>query len=405
MRVLLSGYTCDPHGGSESANTWYTALELARLGTHVHLLTRAEDRDRMKAPVRQAVASGLPLDVSFLSSRLAAPMLNRGQAGVYAKYGQFQRRVAQWTREHSGWDVAHHVSWGSINHPVGLAGNAHPLVVGPSGGGQLLLPELRVWADGDVPYDRIRNMLGHRLIGLNPFTRRIVRAADVVLAANEDSAAVLRRLGCARVVMMIPDGLRSAPAPVATAGQRGATIVWIGRFLPIKAAGLALAAFRHVASTCDAANLVFVGQGPTAEFVRGQAADLIRERRVIMTGGVPWQEAQEILATADVHLFTSLRDSFGAQVLEAAAWGVPTVGLKLGGIASLRGLAGLELVDPQPAGDLPSRLGAALNRVLSEGKEERDRRRAAALRFAATATYESRARQLLSLYAGLVAEG
>lgn len=121
-----------------------------------------------------------------------------------------------------------------------------------------------------------------------------------------------------------------------------------------------------------------------------------------MTGALPWGQAQDILARADVHLFTSLRDSFGAQVLEAASWGVPTVALELGGVASLRGLAGLELVDAHPADDLPQRLGCALAGVLMEDGVDAQRRRAAAVEFAQTATYESRARQLLSLYTGLI---
>ena len=66
--------------------------------------------------------------------------LASGQVGVYARYAAWQMRCHVWAKddENGPWDIGHHVSWGSLSHPVGLAGGDYPLVIGPVGGGQSL---------------------------------------------------------------------------------------------------------------------------------------------------------------------------------------------------------------------------------------------------------------------------
>lgn len=401
MRVLLSGYTCDPNGGSEAANTWYTALELARAGAQVHLLTRETDADQVEDGLASQSNIAIDLSVSFLSDQVQTRALSRGQVGVYARYWSFQRRVAQWAMGHQGeWDVAHHVSWGSINHPVGLAGRARPLVVGPVGGGQRLLPDLKCWIDGRPPADRLRNlMLGQSLLP-NPWTRAVATHSDLVLVANEETASIARRAGAPGVVHMPPDGIARRPHAVPGA-PHDELIVWLGRFLPIKAAGLAIRAFREMLALTPDARMVMVGDGPTHDEIRRQAADLAAARLVTFTGALPWRDAMDILRLARVHLFTSVRDTFGAQVIEAAALGVPTVGLDLAGLHSLSGNSAVELVSPLPAESLPGRIAGALTQVLSEDRATWESRRRSALVYAGSLTYRNKADTYLNLYRGL----
>ena len=43
MKILLSAYACEPGKGSEPGMGWHWALEIARLGHEVHILTRANN--------------------------------------------------------------------------------------------------------------------------------------------------------------------------------------------------------------------------------------------------------------------------------------------------------------------------------------------------------------------------
>lgn len=398
MRVLLSGYTCDPNGGSEAANTWYTALELARAGAEVHLLTRARDRGLVEPGVRKADREGLALTTTYVSDQAPASLLP-GQVAVYARYAIFQRRVAGWVRDNPGWEVGHHLSWGSVNHPVGLAGHIRPLVVGPAGGGQPLQHGLERWVDGDLRWNRVRNLGVSRLAAANPFARQIARHADVVLAANEESGRLVARLGARRVLPMLPEGVRQLRAPRESAPAEP-LVVWVGRFLPIKAAGLAVVAFRHASQRVPEARMVFVGDGPTLTATKGRS-DVRDQQRFLFTGSLPWVQAQDVLSQARVHLFTSVRDSSSAQVLEAAALGVPSVALNLSGLRAFLGRSGCTLVDPYPAGDLPARLGEAVASMLQATPTQWLATSRTVQDFALTMTYAQRARQLLHIYSGL----
>ena len=180
-------------------------------------------------------------------------------------------------------------------------------------------------------------------------------------------------------------------------------IVWIGRFLPLKAAGLALAAFRRVATEEPRARLTLVGDGPTRVDVEASAEDLVDSGAVRFTGRLPWDEAQELLASARVHLFTSVRDSSSAQTLEAAALGVPTVALDAYGSRSFLHRPGFSLVDPLPGERLDERFAEVILRALALDPGQWNTESSGALAFASEHLYRQRAPKLLGEYESCLA--
>jgi len=125
---------------------------------------------------------------------------------------------------------------------------------------------------------------------------------------------------------MVPDALADVTAVTKSRNvAAGLNVVWIGRALPIKGLTLAIEVFARVSTRVPSATLTVVGSGPCMSDAKRKAVDLGVANRVTFLGQVPWLDAQRVLASADVCLFTSLRDTFGAQVLEALGHGVPTV--------------------------------------------------------------------------------
>ena len=405
MRVLISGYDCRPYGGSEGANAWYAAREVALRGHSVVLLTRTSDMDGVRRAIQEDQILDRTLRAVFLSDRVIGPV-GRGQLGVYTRYSAWQRRAAKWMRSHrSDFDVVHHVSWGSITLPVAAAFSGLPFVLGPIGGGHQLHPDHFQWLDGTPGRDRFRNAVVRDLIALNPASRLAARRAGVVLAANEETADLASRLGALRVLLMLPEGVRRgmlADAPPSY--PAGETIVWIGRFFPLKAAGLAVRAFRSVLVQRPDATLTLIGDGPTRQDVMSASQDLIDEGRVRFLGKLPWDEAQVELGRARLHLFSSVRDSSSAQSLEAAALGVPTVGLDAFGLHSFCARAGFSLVDPFPSDQLDTRLGTAVSDCLGWDEDRWRMESEAALEFAGENTYNAKAEALESMYRQVVAD-
>jgi glycosyltransferase involved in cell wall biosynthesis len=82
--------------------------------------------------------------------------------------------------------------------------------------------------------------------------------------------------------------------------------------------------------------------------------------RVELTGTVPDADMPKQYADATVLLFTSVRDTFGDQVLEAWAAGLPTVSFAHQGVGDFCPPLGSALVGPCPAARAPARFAAAL---------------------------------------------
>ena len=388
MRVLISAYVCDPFGGSEGANAWFTAEGLAQAGADVHVLTRQTDVKKTEAGIQEYSASNGPgrLTASYLSDSVPG-RLSSGQLGVYARYAAWQMRCHAWAKDsnHGRWDVGHHVSWGSLSHPVGLAGCGFPLVIGPVGGGQSLHPDHERWL--------------RRIVPLSPVSRHAVKRAALVLATNEETVSLARALGAQRVELGLPEGLRPGQLRACTPPfPEVPEIVWIGRFLPLKAAGLALSAFRRVVAAEPRARLTFVGDGPTRGVIEESAADLVASGAVRFAGRLPWDEAQELLASARVHLFTSVRDSSSAQTLEAAALGVPTVALDAYGSSAFLHRRGFALVDPLPGDGLDERFASEILRVVGMNAKRWRSESEGAIAFASEHEFRTRAEHFINEY-------
>lgn len=402
MRVVISAYSSDPHGGSEALNGWQTAESMAQLGHDVVLLTHPEKAEGIGARLDELGATRAP-KVVFVSDDIA-PSVSRGQFGVYARYAAWQSRALKEARQRGldSFDVVHHVSWGSVTHPVGLARLGPPLVLGPLGGGQFLLPAHEVWLDGPPQRDRYRRAYLDHLARRSPLARRMARRSAVALATNPETAQLLRAMGAEDVREMLVDAVPDEALLPRNEERFSQQLLWVGRFLPIKGARLALRTFDEVLRREPSAQLRMVGDGPTLAAARQYAHDTGIAEAVEFTGSLSWAAVQEFYTRADVFLFTSIRDSFGAQVLEAAAKGLPTVAIRQSGVGRWLPTAAGHLVEPLPGESLPGRLADAVLGMLTEPPREWMARSAAAYEWATQNTWTVRAKTLSNLYQEVV---
>lgn len=103
----------------------------------------------------------------------------------------------------------------------------------------------------------------------------------------------------------------------------------VGRLVPVKDYGTLVAGFRRIAARCDAARLVFVGDGPELELLRALAGELCESGKIVFVGNrddVPF-----LMNALDVFCLTSLREGLSNTLLEAHASGLPVIATKTGG--------------------------------------------------------------------------
>jgi glycosyltransferase involved in cell wall biosynthesis len=300
-------------------------------------------------------------------------------------------------------DVGHHVSWGALLLGSRLGELGPPFVFGPAGGGQLSGRELREYL-GRSLRDDFRTILVKYLARGLPAPRRTAAQADLLLAANAATETLARRLGAARVGRMLPEGIDAsllAPAVRRVQRTREQVVLWVGRFLPHRCAPLAVEAFEHVRRDLPTARLVMVGEGARQAETQRRARELGLSDAVEFTGRLDWPSVLRWYDEADVLLYTSVKDTSFATGLEAAARGLPIVGLSHSGGGGCDDYPdiGTTKVAAMPVASVAPRLGRAVTEVLED--DDYERRSKVILGFAAEHTWDAKALTMSRWYADL----
>jgi glycosyltransferase involved in cell wall biosynthesis len=397
VRILFSAYAVSPIRGSEPGNSWRLASALAARGHSVELVTTSRYADEW--PAGPDWPTGL--SVTTIGDRVPS-LFNRGQIGVYARYLAWQSRSLRAGRrlnEAQSFDVVHHFSWGSLMWGSPLWKLGRPFVLGPVGGGSVGSPELSaVMPPSSRRRERMRRAV-FRLLMFNPRTRSSLRHSTVVWA-NSDTAHLAEAMPGNQdpPVMLMPEAVTpqmTVSEPVRLAGRNMRRILWVGRALPIKGLPLAI----HVLSLLpDDYTLTVLGDGPDLERAQRAASTLGVTDRVTFTGRLPWDEVLAEMDTAAVILFTSVRDTTGAQVLEAAARGTPVAAIAQHGIADYVPRTAGVLVPPGPPATVAASLADGLLHLLTD-EAHWNAASAASLEFAARHGVDRQADDVLALYA------
>lgn len=243
--------------------------------------------------------------------------------------------------------------------------------------------------------------------------RRVVAAADAVLAATPREASLLRQEYRARrsQVHVVPPGVdvdvfRPAGDRLATRHELGGgrLLLFVGRLQPLKGPDLAIRTLAaldpYLPDDGAPTRLLIVGGAsgnghgtvdPAA--LRRLADDLGVADRVALLAPRSHDELAPIYRAADALLMPSRSESFGLVALEAQACGTPVVGADVGGLGDLlRGGGGTVVGSYAPA--------AYARAVLPYLVDEEARRQAstAAVRCAHRFSWVETTRRTLDIY-------
>jgi glycosyltransferase involved in cell wall biosynthesis len=154
---------------------------------------------------------------------------------------------------------------------------------------------------------------------------------SIVVPSNIVKRQILsHQPGLARKIHLVPHGVdvtlfqsqstRNSFKDMKRAGRT--TILYLGRLYREKHIELAIDALAHALLTAPVA-LIIAGSGPDAEYYREYAKTKAVLDHVVFIGQV--EQPQEILATVDILIQPSPRESYGNVLLEAMAAGVPVI--------------------------------------------------------------------------------
>lgn len=338
-KILVSAYACIPDRGSEEGNGWFYSSLISQRGYRVWCLTR----DIGRASIEQKLAHTPYPNLTFVYVSVPGWIdraYHRGMIGLYFHYLYWQwaaARTALQLDKKCQFDLIHHVSYTSLQLGSFLYRLKRPFIFGPVGGGQEAPAGLRGYFREHWRKEKMRSLVSNLLLRFNPGCYQSVRQATQVLVWNEDTRRMVKAMGRSTAVAKEFGGVGEAfiPAePLLRSAGDSLELVWVGRLMPRKALELSLHGFSKVDSRLPI-HLTVVGDGEMGQYVPEYMAQYGLAERVTWVGRVNYEQVRDYYRRADVFLFTSLRDTGPAQLMEAMGYSLPVVTLDLHGQAEL----------------------------------------------------------------------
>jgi glycosyltransferase involved in cell wall biosynthesis len=331
--ILLSAYACEPGKGSEPGMGWHWAMEIARLGHEVHILTRennlaAIEMELARHPDLRVYPVGYDLPQWLRSWK-------KGGRGATFYYSLWQRGAYHAARRLAvtiPFDLVHHITFAVFRQPSLMGRLGLPLVLGPLGGGEATPPRL---LEG-YPFrgrvlDSARSVL-NRLAEVDPAVRQAFGQAALILFKTRETLAYVPPLYRAKCLKMQDVGTEEAVIMrEPSANPRTPRFLFVGRLLYWKGVHLALEALALMQRDFPDATLTVVGRGRDQKWLQKTA------ERIGVSHAVDWKEwipREEVLSMYRAHtafLFPSLHDSGGTVLMESLSQGLPVICLDCGG--------------------------------------------------------------------------
>jgi len=337
MRILLSAYACEPDAGSELGKGWNFALELARQGHAVTVLTcGSHHRLAIERYCKERqVPSGLSFAWHDIPGKPGPGYENaHGIRQHYYMWQMTAQKTAARLHAENSYDVIHHLTWTVLRWPSFLGGLGPRFVFGPVGGGQNTPWRLRKGFPNRGWTFEIKRDLGNICSRFDPMVLRCLAQADAILVT--DKATRRHVPPWWRDKTFLVADIYAPPVSVGDEAHspgtaRAPSILFAGRLEYWKGVQFALGAVARLRGHVPGLSFTIAGGGPDEDYFRAVAEELRITDMVRFVGKVPHAEMHQLYATHDVFLFPSLHDS-GAQVIgEAMAHGLPVVCLDLGG--------------------------------------------------------------------------
>lgn len=337
MKVLISAYSCQPNYGSEAGNGWNWAWHLAELGHEVWVLTLIDNQKAIEEelilhpiPNLHFVYIAIPQWIQrWIKRYIKISISNLGWQSEYLGWQRRASKIAHQLDGQHGFDIIHHVTWASITGGSLLWRLNKPFVFGPVGGGQVTPPLFKQYFQAHQWRKEAARSFLQKSAQFNLFSRQTVSQADLVLATNSETYDLARQLGANRVELAAVIGISQSYIPPelpTRSTSRELRLLWVGSPIPTKACPLALEALAKVEKQIPW-KLTVVGFSNSNHDLIKLIKELGIENQVNCKGRLSWSQLKQEYLQSDVFLFTSLRNSLGAQLFEAMACGLPIITL------------------------------------------------------------------------------
>jgi len=407
FRVLILADSCNPDWVSLPAVAYKACRAIAELAD-VTLVTHVRNEPAI-ARAGCGRAQVVYIDTEFI----AGPLFRLGQwlrggdavawttnvALLYPAYLAFEWRV--WRRFRSAltqgaFDLVHRLTPMSPTIPSPMAKwSPVPFVLGPLNGG---LP----WPDAyrsELHREREHLSLLRSAFRLLPYHRSTYARAGVILGAFrhtlDDLPPTARGAALDYPEVGIDPTLFHPPEHARPAGLL--TFLFAGRLVPYKCCDVLIAAFAR-SHVLRRHRLLIVGEGPEQPMLVAMVAEHGLTHCVEFAGWKSQAEVAELMRTANVFAFPSIRELGAGVVVEAMASGCVPVVVDYGGPGGLVDDSNGIRLPLGPKAELVAGFSAALEALAMDRERMERLGRAAAEHALAAYSWEAKARTMVEVY-------
>jgi glycosyltransferase involved in cell wall biosynthesis len=298
---------------------WHWAVEIARLGHEVHVLTRAVNVAANER--RLAEFEGLQLHIHGYDLPRWASWWKKGHRGIHLYYVLWQwwaYREAKKLHAQEHFDLVHHITFGVHRHPSFMGRLGVPFILGPLGGGECSPPVLLRSAPWRARmYESLRSF-GNHIAAIDPLARSTFHRAALIFCKTPETLAVIpvqERKKCSCLLEVAVDPAQLAQLP--SIGSERAQFLFAGSLIQLKGIHLILHALRQVRHSIPDARLTIVGDGRDRDWPQTISRNLGVDDSVEWRGWIPRNKLIKLCGQNTAFVFPSLHDSSGNVVIEA----------------------------------------------------------------------------------------
>jgi glycosyltransferase involved in cell wall biosynthesis len=320
--VLLVSYSINPEGGSEPKAAWTWLEGLLNSEYSVSLITSSKSLQFLKSKNQLVQSDTCSIYVVHSPSipNIFYPL------NLYIEYLIWQYRAVKQLRKMplDNFDFGHHSNWGNLLLGTPLSKTRLPYIFGPGAGNTSDNPLVpKNFNDTIISY--ARKCLVKIILEVPYFKNSLGKSAIAVCSNSEVESLVSKTFPNLKTKCFLPDSIEDGLVRSSIAYPKSQSIIWVGRFIKRKNPILAVLAFQKVLEVMPNAKLQMYGNGPLKHRTQRLVEKLGLNESIKINDRIPWSDLIISYDNAKLNLFTSSRDAFGAQILEASARGVPSI--------------------------------------------------------------------------------
>lgn len=376
-KILISAYAISPFRGSEYAAAWNTVVNLASQHELWVLYGMSDDHMGDTQSLKKYLENNVIPSVNFIEVNagwLASTINLLNKAGLgwffYFAYYLWQKqalKAAQDIVKRVDIDVIHQLGPIGYREPGFLARLGKPLVWGPVGGMKIMESRFLSMLPSKAKIKfLLKNYINRYQLSYSGRIKSAFRDADVIISATRLGQEIIKEHFNRETYYLPEQGISNKIDLHLTRINRldnEVQLVWSGSLIARKNLKMCLDALSLVRQ--ENWKLHVMGSGPLQQYLQKHVVAKGISGKVKFHGHLPRAEALDIMASAHLHIVTSLAEDNPAVVFEAMSNGIPTLTIDHCGMGDvICNKCGIK-VAPGNYADVTSKISLILDHLLT----------------------------------------